>query len=461
VRFPGAFGLRLGIWYAGLFVASGLALALLTYALLASALAGRDRDIVLSALQQYVEAYRRAGLPAVQEAVARDRTAGRHEGLFVRVLGPRSEALVASVPSSWAGLDLRGLVAPGAAVEPGFTLLPGPRADFEVASVRLPDGTLFQVGKSSEVRADILARFRAAAALVFLSTLVLAVAGGMALTRWALAPLRGLAAALGSIVRTGQVSERVAVRGDGDPLDDLCRLFNEMLDRIEALIAGLTGTLDNVAHDLRTPLARLRTVLEGARDAGDAEALRRSAGAALDETDRVSTTLTALMDISEAEHGAMALARERLDARELLRETVELYEDVAEDRGIALGLDAPPGLAVSGDRARLRQALANLVDNALKYTPRSGRVRLGASVEGGFVVLECEDDGPGISPADLPRIWDRLYRGDASRSERGLGLGLSLVRAIARAHGGEATVESSPGGGSRFRLRVPGFVTDP
>jgi signal transduction histidine kinase len=433
VRLPGAFGLRLGLWHAGLFVASGLLLVLLAYALLASALAQRDRDLVASALQQYVGQYRRGGLPAVQEAVASDRMAGRHEGLFVRVLGPRAEALFATVPSSWVSTGV-----------------------FEVASARLEDGTLFQVGKSTEARSDILVRFRAAAALVFASSLLFAVVGGVLITRWALAPLRQLNAVLGGIVRTGRVSGRVPVRADGDPLDDLCRLFNGMLDRIEALIEGLRGSLDNVAHDLRTPLARLRAVLEGAlREGEDAEALRRSLSAAVEETDRVSSTLTTLMDISEAENGAMALRRERLLAREALRESVELYADVAEEKGIALALDAPADLALSADRARLRQALANLVDNALKYTPRGGRVRLSARPEGASVVFECVDDGPGISPQDLPRIWDRLYRGDQSRSERGLGLGLSLVRAIARAHGGEATVESSPGQGSVFRLRLP------
>jgi len=460
-RLPGAFGLRLGLWYAGLFVTSGLALVLLTYALLASALAQRDRDLVLSALQQYVAQYRRSGLDAVREAVASDRMAGRHEGLFVRVLGSRAEALFASVPSSWIGLDLRSLVTPGSESEPGWTLLPGPGAAFEVASIRLGDGTLFQVGKSTEVRSDILRRFRAAAALLFVSSLFFAVVGGVLITRSALAPLRRLNAVLGGIVRTGQVSVRVPVRGDGDPLDDLSRLFNGMLDRIEALIAGLTGSLDNVAHDLRTPLARLRAELEeGLRDGADAEARRRSLSAAVEEADRVSSTLTTLMDISEAENGAMALRRERLDARESLRESVDLYEDVAEEKGIALELDVPDGLAVSADRARLRQALANLVDNALKYTPRGGRVRLSARTEGAWVVFECADDGPGISPEDLPRIWDRLYRGDQSRSERGLGLGLSLVRAIARAHGGEATVESSPGQGAAFRLRIPARITD-
>jgi signal transduction histidine kinase len=165
--------------------------------------------------------------------------------------------------------------------------------------------------------------------------------------------------------------------------------------------------------------------------------------------------LTALMDISEAETGAMALHREAQDAGTLLRETAELYEDAAEEKGVSLVVEAPAGQSLSGDRTRLRQALANLADNAVKYTPRGGHVWLRARREGDRVVLECADDGGGIAAEDLPRIWDRLYRGDRSRSERGLGLGLSLVRAIARAHGGEATVASAQGRGSTFRLVLP------
>ncbi|HEY7514022.1 MAG TPA: ATP-binding protein [Vicinamibacteria bacterium] len=460
-RLRGGFGFRLGLWYAGLFGAGGLALVLLTYALLASALAQRDRELVLGALQQYVEHYRRGGLPALQDAVGSDRVAGRNEGLFVRVLGPGAEALFGSLPSSWRGLDLRRIVPPGDATEPGFTQVPGPDAVFEVASVRLADGTLFQVGKSSEARADVLRHFRARAALLFLTTLALAVLGGLLVTRGALAPLRRLSAVLRGLVRTGEVGGRVPVRGDGDPLDDLGRLFNEMLDRIGALISGLKGALDNVAHDLRTPLARLRMRAESAlREGTDAETLRRALAQCVEETDRVASTLTAIMDISEAETGALVLRREPVELGDLLRETAEIYEGVAEDKGVDLAAAAPAGLRVTADRVRLRQALANLVDNAVKYTPRGGHVRLGARAEAGRVVLECADDGPGIAPEDRPRIWDRLYRGDQSRSEKGLGLGLSLVRAIAHAHGGEASVEPAAGGGSLFRLSLPASITD-
>jgi signal transduction histidine kinase len=455
----GAFRLRLGLWYAVLFTVGGSVLVLVTYALLASSLATRDRELVLSALEQYVGEYRRGGLPALRDGVASDHLAGRNEGLFVRVLGPGAEAIFASVPVAWRDLDLRGLASPPRGAEPGWTQLPGPEAVFEVASVRLEDGSLFQVGKSSEARSDILARFRARAALLFSSSVLLAIAGGLLLTRSALEPVRRLSAALGTIVHTGQVAARVPVRGDRDALDELSRLFNEMLDRIEALIAGLRGSLDNVAHDLRTPLARLRARAEDGLHAGnDPEALRRALAEVVEECDRASSMLTALMDISEAETGTMALQRAPLDVAEVLGETADLYEDAAEEKGVELRTEAAPGLCVVADRVRLRQALANLADNAVKYTPRGGHVALRARAEGRRVVLECEDDGPGVAADDLPRIWDRLYRADRSRSARGLGLGLSLVRAIARAHGGEAQVESAPGKGSVFRILLP--ITD-
>jgi signal transduction histidine kinase len=451
----GTLGFRLGLWYALLFVAGGVVLTLVTYFLLSSALERRDEELVRSALERYATRYSREGLMGLEAEVASERSAGLHESLFVRVLGAHEEALFVSGPGTGSELDLARL---GLAVGPGgprWTEVSGPSAAFEVATLRLPDGTLLQVGKSSEARADILERFRSQAVLIMATVGLIGVLGGALLTRSALAPVRRLSEALAKIVRTGQVSARVPVRGVGDPLDDLSRLFNEMLDRMDALIAGLRGSLDNVAHDLRTPLARLRATLEAALQAGDPQATRAALEDGLEECDRVASMLTTLMDISEAETGTMALRRERVDAAALLHEGQELYEDAALSKGVALGVEAPAGLFVLGDPGRLRQAVANLVDNAVKYTKAGGHVTLRARAEGSRVVLECLDDGAGIPAEELPRIWDRLYRGDESRSERGLGLGLSLVRAIARAHGGDATVESTPGRGSVFRLALP------
>lgn len=435
-RLRGTLGFRLGLWYALLFVAGGVALTVVTYFLLAQALAQRDHELIFSALDRYATRYQLEGLGGLRAEVTSDRLAGERESVVVRVLGPREQALFVSGSGAWTNV--------------------------EAAARRLPDGTVLQVGKSTEVRDDVLARFRSQALLMVAAVAAIGVLGGAFLTRSALAPVRQLSDALTGIVRTGRVEARVDVRGNGDPLDELSRLFNEMLDRIEALIAGLRGSLDNVAHDLRTPLARLRATVEAALKAEGQEAVHVALADALEECDRVASMLTTLMDISEAETGSMALQRNSLDAGVLLREAHELYEDIADGKGVALSVEAPTGVSVHGDRRRLLQAVANLTDNAIKYTRPGGHVTLRARAEGSHVVIECEDDGSGIAPGDLPRIWDRLYRGDRSRSERGLGLGLSLVRAIARAHGGTATVESAPEMGSIFRLLLPAsppFIT--
>jgi signal transduction histidine kinase len=161
------------------------------------------------------------------------------------------------------------------------------------------------------------------------------------------------------------------------------------------------------------------------------------------------------MDISEAEVGAMRLSRERLELAEVVRDSVTLYSDVAEDKGIRLESQGAPGLCVSADRNRMRQVVANLLDNAIKYTPAGGRVEVRTALDGADAVLTVTDTGPGIPAGELPRIWERLYRGDASRSERGLGLGLSLVKAIVEAHGGRVEATSAPGQGSAFVVRLP------
>ena len=450
---------RVNVWFAAVVILLSVALFLIAYFLLYRAVQDRDRAAVRAQLETYRAWYSDGGLPALSTRFFQQEGSGK-ETFFVRVLGPQGAALFASTPKEAGGLDpdqLQNMTATEAFAVVWRTL---PASDHSkgwlIAAERLPNGSWLQVGKTTEALSALLAQFRTVFGWVVVIGLLLGIAGGAWLTRRMLAPIRQLIGTVENVITTGQMNERMPLPEKNDEISRLARLFNDMLEKNETLIRRMREALDNVAHDLRTPLTRLRGVAELAlQGEPDAKICRDALLDAMEEGDRVLTMLNTLMDISEAETGLMKLDLRPVPLDEVVSEVSELFEFVAQDKSITVTTAVPSNLIVRADRNRLRQVLVNLLDNAIKYTPSGGRVEISAKSGGDEVVITVKDTGEGIPTEEVPRIWERLYRGDKSRSQRGLGLGLSLVRAIINAHGGGIEVQSTVGKGSNFTIHLP------
>ncbi len=287
---------------------------------------------------------------------------------------------------------------------------------------------------------------------------VITVLSGLLLSRMLLSRIEAINKTSQEII-AGDLSRRVPESGGGDEFDALARNLNAMLDQIERLIGGMKQVSDNIAHDLRSPLARLRSRLEVALiEARDVESYREILRETIEETDQILTTFTALLSIAEAEAGAPKERFQPLDPAELLADVGDLYQPLVEEAGLHLelreGVDSS-GLELRGDRDLLFQALANLLDNAIKYSNPGGRVTLALDASSNGTVFTVADQGSGIPEGEREKVLERFYRLEASRTTTGSGLGLALVAAVARLHGGVLRLNDNEPG-LKASLVLPG-----
>jgi hypothetical protein len=336
---------------------------------------------------------------------------------------------------------------------------------------QLPGGFHLLVGRDLEERERLYDVVLAAGRWSVAIVVVLGLAGGFFVARRVLTRIDAMTETAGTIMQ-GDLHERLPVAGTGDELDRLAVNLNAMLERIEALMHGLKEVSDNIAHDLKTPLTRLHNRCEEAlRTAADESQYRKALECTLEESEALIRTFNALLMIARAESGQARDDMTSFDAAEVARGIGDLYEPLADDKGLTLKVEAAAAAWVRGNRELISQALSNLVDNAIKYGASGGAVADGKPVEivlkvanrDDRIVLSVADSGPGIAPSDRGRVLERFVRLEQSRSEPGSGLGLSLAAAIARLHGGELTLEDNHPGliGAILLPRVPAPVPAP
>jgi signal transduction histidine kinase len=442
---------RLAALYFALFAAS--VLALLSFIYLSTAdFIERQTEVTLDAESRgLAEQYDERGLAGLIEII-QDRSAAEHgDGTIYLITDPMLHPLAGNL-SQWPRATP---VRPGWISFPVQVRINGNAQSFRaLGSVFvLPGGYRLLVGRDLRDASAFRGRITRTLAWAALLTLALGIAGAVFMTRHMLRRVEEVNRTSEGIIH-GDLTQRVPLSGSGDEFDQLAGNLNAMLDQIEGLMAGMRQVTDNIAHDLRTPLSRLRarlevTLLEKPDAARYAEALRET----IAEADHLLGTFNALLSIAEAEAGSRRDTMAVVDLAEIARTVAELYEPVADEKGLTLTVTVDTSLLVRGDRHLLSQALANLIDNALKYTPEGG-VALTARAASETARVEVADTGPGVPPDRRDAVFDRFVRLEGSRSTPGKGLGLSLVRAVAKLHGGTLWLEDNAPG-LRVVLVVP------
>lgn len=400
------------------------------------------------------------GMSALQRDITAAAEAAGKDDYFVRLLDGNGQVVMTSDVSGWVRLPPeRPLVERAGGAVARMLDLPAPRGRARVLTVPVePDGYL-QIGASLADSDTFLMHVERYGLIVLGTLLTLGTLVGWGLARKAMAGVESVTRAAERIA-DGHFDDRVQAAGHGREIDDLVVTFNRMAERVQTVMQEMRQVNDAIAHDLRSPLTRIRGLAEAAvvdrTLHGDGAEL---AGSIVEECDRLMQLINTLLDIAETEAGVRGLRLEDVDLGELAAQAVELFAGVAEDKDVRL-TSTPSGRPVAkGDRRRLQRALANLVDNAIKYTPAGGRVTIRIGIDRTMAQLAVADTGPGIPPDEIPRLFDRFYRGDRARNLPGSGLGLALALAVARAHGGDIEVRSGSRG-STFTLRLPVAHTD-
>lgn len=451
---------RLTLWFTGIFAISSIA-AFLAFYLFAASVINRHMDQqLLNEISEYSSLFSLKGIETLKTALVLEAESEGVDKIFFRIVNWKGEELFSSNISTWSNLELERTVLDqlrnGASHV--FETLTIPEYSHKMRilyGVIADTDKILQIGESLEDNEHLIEVFREIFGATMAVLVVLGALVGWFMARRAMAGVEEVTQTAMDISK-GAFKHRVSVKDRGDEINRLATTFNVMLDRIDELVRGMREMTDSIAHDLRSPITRIRGIAEMTLITGKSmDEYKDMATNTVEECDHLLEMVNTMLDISEVEAGASKRTLDKSDMSGIVRDVCGLFQPAAEDKGLTLISRISDNSFVQGDKQMLQRMMANLLDNALKYTPSGGTVTTCVNANKECVVISVIDTGIGISGDDLPHVFERFYRCDQSRAQAGIGLGLSLAMAIAKAHGGNITAKSYPGKGSEFTIILP------
>ncbi len=451
---------RLAIWIGISVALSSVITFLAARTLLSGELRERDKNFILQEALEYFGTYQAGGLAGVKVRLAEESRTGDEISIYLRVISNDGKSLFEESHEKWARFNFEQLNRPLREKIEGWHTITHRRGDemvLDIFGIATPQGDIVQVGMDSDFRDELIENFSSLFLVFAVLSLVLSAGVGVLVARSSLQPLLRLRDSLklmSESIHSSLQDEPVPLSHYRE-ISEIGEAFNTLLKRINRLIASMRDGLDTIAHEVKSPLTRLRINAERAIISGDQQQQEESLADAIEESERVNHIVDLIMDLAEADGRYLRLSKTKFTASEVLLKVKSLYEDTAAIKDITIIVDPLNSIALTADFERLVQALGNLIDNSIKYSSPHSTVKLSADQDGRYARIVVEDNGCGVLQSELPLVWERLFRGQTMSSKTGLGLGLALVRAIAIAHGGTVSVTSEEGVGSAFSILLP------
>jgi heavy metal sensor kinase len=464
IKLPNTLSVRLTLWYSSAFTIFLSCAFVIIYFSIQTVLENRLDEDLEEDIEEFALLFEQEDIERVKEEIGREVASGEEDKVFLRLLNFSGKVLFSSDLQHWPELSTDDELVTSVQLSDEVILETEEFSDKEEATRMvygvIAPGVILHIGESTEEIVEFMAILQIVFGLMMVLVIPVSAYVGWFMAIRALQGVYEVSRAATEIER-GHLDRRVELEAPTDEVKRLADTFNAMVDRVQGLIMEMREMTDNIAHDLRSPLARIRIISEmilSRKESSASDTIKDCEVAAADvieECDRLLQMINTTLDVAEAEAGASNMARGIVDVSQLVRDACELFEPVAEEKNIVLVCNLDRDCQLEGNEQYLQRMLANLLDNAFKYTPSGGEVTVTLSCAGDYVDIRVSDTGSGVEKADQSRIFERFFRCDQSRSEQGCGLGLSFSRAVAHSHDGEISVESELGRGSQFTISLP------